>query len=429
MLNRDAHTLSDMTSYAFDDGSKVSTDYDRFYASLLFHVLTPRILKELPAFAGHVPEEVLRSLPKDLLAIPQDKNFSRNVYRWHLNKAVFVLRGYADCPVPLTDDPRVKTTKRNLLSEEGKILLKKLTLMQKHPENTHFSNSLKDVFRAGHKLYLDLDLFITPDTSKFLSFSKKTAALLSEGCYNNCVHCGYGPSAPVRHTPFPVFLNTVLALNKEMILENISYLNSDPIFYRDPIIGADMGDAFFMMREFDLPSPAMVTKGILQPYTKIALLKTPYTKVENITFSLVNLAGEPIKKNIKRVKESIRIARTTNMPMHIQYYDTDRPEQKEKSVAGAFGLAPMSVLGVVPLHIGNWHLNNPDAAYIPSSIKFGRNGNSPALMPDGSIKTFDLNRNDCQFHPVTHANIYEKPPVSSVLSFYEFKARSAGIGL
>lgn len=409
---------------------QTAADFSLFYPCLLFGIFTPRILSEFKEFSSRIPAEVQKVIPEELRTLPLDDSLAPSVYQFHLNRAVSVLTGYSNCSVPLTSDTRVRTRSRNLLSDQGQNLLKRLSHRLKTQDDSR-NGSLLEVLKAGHPLFLDTDLFEEPYFSPLLKFDRPTLLSLSSGCYNHCAHCGYGPAQPVAHTPYPILLKAAEFLHAEGALMPYFHTNSDPISYHDPIIGADAGDVFFSLKELGTPSPAFVTKGVLQPYTKTALLKLAFSHLSHVTFSLVNLPGENYEKNTQRISETTRLARSAGLPYNIQYYHEHQARAHEASVKRQFDVPSHStVLGITPVPLGNWYLNNPHLPDLSASpVFFGPKEDMPVLAPDGSVFTYHYRTTDRQFHAKPRGTIYpssENSSASLSLKFLKDSERGAG---
>ena len=112
-----------------------------------------------------------------------------------------------------------------------------------------------------------------------------------------CSHCGFSAKSPVSHMPYPIFLQLIhlFGRNLRSPYTGVSqfYSDSDPIAYRDYVIGADMGDICRYIQT-ELPQKdslyaTIVSKGVLQKGDDVILAKI--FENSSISLSFVDLPG------------------------------------------------------------------------------------------------------------------------------------------
>ncbi len=154
--------------------------------------------------------------PKIVSMINAETSAMRNqstLNQYWVQRAITVLNGYANCPVPLSRDKRTKTFHRDILSEKGHQCLH---ILEQAYKAKHYTRRLEKLAQqAAQKALLDLSLFIDFDYLQPIVLSdvpyaapnsKNFQVSMTTGCYNGCVHCGFDAKAPVAHMPYPIFL-------------------------------------------------------------------------------------------------------------------------------------------------------------------------------------------------------------------------------
>ncbi len=300
---------------------------------LLMQLYSPVVIKQMAVFGASLDDFFIQNTPPKMWDLAQksplmkDEDIQTEINRFWTKKAINVLSGYQNCSFPITDDLRIDVRKENFLSDKGEKLLQELLISD---VSRHYTDK---AFFAGNKIFLDLDLF------RDFSYLKKIDPIIrvgsydpywpegssfplilsaSSGCYNRCMHCLYEAEPKVRHMPYPVFLKMYHTLGDGESL--LTYADSDPISYYDPIIDADAGDLFIGIKSRGWQMPRdFITKGILKERDKSALLKIALIRYQ-IGLSLVGIDGEVTEKNLKRVRESYRILSKTKVGAHVRYY-------------------------------------------------------------------------------------------------------------
>ena len=328
-----------------------------FQNMVLFGAFNEGVLSRLQK-EDSLPYYIKNGIPDEIKALlnQKEKPTEKDIRRFYLDKAVQVLEGYENCPVPMRlsyKDGRISLTeegektvpsflpkngqekkkgyfdstvgcfiepqKQDLLSEKGHERLKELKACQKKEEIS--DETLRKAIEAGNKFMLDMSLFKDfPGLDQFkekVHEIKNVIVSATCGCYGNCSHCGYNASSNVRHMPYPMIIKIFnqLDLTSKSTIPML-YSDSDPLAYYDPIIGADTGDICYKLREknpgFYTP---IVTKGLLhlQPenifHTKEAVSFGKLLENSQITLSYVDLPGENIPQNTQRIKTTLRVAK------------------------------------------------------------------------------------------------------------------------
>lgn len=190
-----------------------------FLKYILFEFYTPMLCRMIAARQTRLPDRIISSLPSFILtssSLP-DQQIQARIDAFWLQKAIQVLSGYQKVDVPFSTDAGVSRKTMNLLSDQGRNVLKQL---QNAEQRGFFPEALKQVaFRSANKFLLDLNHFISfPQIAEADSFSStaRMTVSLSTGCYNRCVHCAYEAEPPVSHMPYPIFLRLVEAFGSRL---------------------------------------------------------------------------------------------------------------------------------------------------------------------------------------------------------------------
>ncbi len=320
---------------------------------LLAEVYSPTVLRIAQQHWSELPFYVKESLDTEIVSLilnPVD-NMQAALNQYWIQRAVKVLRGYADCQVPFSDDKRIVVPHRDLLSKKGH---KQLSLLEQAIAENRSTNQLgKQARAAAQKAGLDLTLFIDMDYLDILNqnrfgLCKNIDVSMTSGCYNGCVHCGYEAKAPVSHMPYPIFLKVAQKIYGTASFQGPCYIytDSDPIAYRDPIINADSGDVIMMMNTIlknkDKSNIQFVTKGVLTKRDEIAFgkivhhanlfrfkQKNDWRPVMGLDISFVDLPGEAVAKNFERVKRTLEICMAIDpkVDFTLRYYVLPEQEQ------------------------------------------------------------------------------------------------------
>ncbi len=358
---------------------------------VLYGIFTIPVLRQLKS-QNYLPFYVEKSIPaeiKEILNQPEN-TWGNSIKQYYIQRGIKVLDGYKKCPVPMSDDSRIKGDTVDILSWSGKRLLKRLkTALQ----NKIYPNDyVYDAFFASNKFLLNLDLF------KNLSFLENNEYLkldkfhlsLSSGCYNRCSHCAFDATAPVCHMPYPIALKILSILKKNESQNPILYTDSDPLAYRDKIISADTGDVIISLYNQSPLGFPVLTKGILLPDDDVVLAKiglhTP------VILSSVNLPGENVIQNQKRITQSLMIL--DQLP-------------KEKKDLMTYHTVNQIDEANPPALLGRW-IDTTQKYGIQLSANVKVSDDFVALMPNGDFMQFYLNENN-RFGRKVINNIYRMP--------------------
>ncbi len=396
---------------------------------LLVEMYTPTVLACAKEQWKTLPFYVTESLDPAIVELihnpPAQVQSALN--RYWIERAVNVLRGYADCPVPFARDTRGRGPRYDLLSEKGRA---RLQILEYAVSTNAATNKLATLARsAAQKADLDLDLFV--DLSYMDAIAQHDVTVtMSSGCDNGCVHCGFEARAPVSHMPYPVFLKlTQHCTTKRWDHTCYIYSDSDPITYQDPIINADAGDAVRALVDvLDFPKIIRIpflTKGVLTKRDEIAFGKVVHHQklidrcfYFGVGLSFVDLPGEAVDKNIARIKRTVQIYRDItgkNPPVkHLHLPGTTQVREETLSLVKAAPgqLRPISSdTDIVP--VGRW-----DTASKQLKIKRKQNPDARSsereFSEDGYIVGSNLMIYDVYLHTEKGANKYVWQPLCSV---------------
>ncbi len=342
---------------------------------LLAEIYSSTVFRQARAVWNDLPFYVRENIPtaiqKLILTPMPSKKCTEMINRYWLKRGIEVLEGYRNCPIPLSNDKRIHGVHftgayRNLLSFKGE---RRLALLKRAQEEGRISNALAQKAKEGaHKFLLDFDLFVGFDYLKsiphnarvqeFIKNQKKEyepdmQVVLTSGCYNGCVHCGYGATGPVSHMPYPLFFKLFKLVHPcPTSTFPLIYADSDPISYHDPIINADTGDVMLALGEMYKHSPeiSFLTKGVLTKKDEVTLAKVVHnTRDEmrhtkdnkvflNFAFSFVDLPGENVNHNLKRLQRTQKIYnQITPALMNIRHYALNRAETVSNDILSQYG--------------------------------------------------------------------------------------------
>lgn len=306
---------------------------------LSMQVYSPAFLKHLnvkisvetidPIELATIPTEI-RNIAASLSEM-DEQEIQERIDRYWVKKAVFVLSKYQNCSVPFSDTNQgeLNGIGENLLSKKGEKVLS--TLNQALQTGVITSKIVKMALRAGHKFYMDEDLYKEWDISpKSLMFpliqhetNKKFADVyptlqLTKGCLNQCSHCLMRATPTLTHMPYPMFLTLhkrlwnvykklpivqgeKLGFNEDLLFYKF-FFDSDSLSYHDDIIGADAGDIFLRIYYNQAPISIM-TKGVNTFTSKKALFKMANKTA--LVLSFVDTPLENMSRNIKQITETL----------------------------------------------------------------------------------------------------------------------------
>lgn len=336
---------------------------------LLAEIYSPIVLTLMKEKWEALPFYVQKSIPSEILEIASTKgteNIQTQLNQYWLNRAIQVLSGYQNCPIPLTKDKRINGPRRNLLSSKGE---KQLAFLKQAQARQRMSSRIMEMaLESAHKFLLNLDLFIGFDYLNSFEFNKEykdtrssraptLQVIMTSGCYNGCVHCGYSATAPVYHMPYPLFLKLFKTVYSQKSMDNyffpFIYGNSDPVSYQDSIINADSGDVMLAFKRlYSKPiNISFLTKGILIKKDEVSLAKVLHhtkdkSKVElGFLFSFVDLPGENVNKNLVRLKRTQEIFNSI-LPgkMSIRHYAVDGMETFDSKFISQFGKVDRDIM-------------------------------------------------------------------------------------
>ncbi|MDD3668764.1 MAG: hypothetical protein PHX68_00475 [Alphaproteobacteria bacterium] len=294
------------------------TESDNLVICLLFDIFSAEIVRAARGKWDRLPAYLHASIPKSMCTIireaPENSNVQSTIDAWYVNRAAYLLKSYSRCLVPYSADGRVPAARVDLLSQDGAHRLAELT--QALSSGNLTPEIVEKAFGASSRFFLDLDLFkdVDPVLDIRNPITQKTAAeesaaylclSASSGCHNACVHCGFNGCGPVSHMPYPLFSKLYRLFHQNSPPAAIQrYLDSDPLHYMDPIIGADAGDIALTLNAVYWNQLIPTTKGVLFGTDK-AVLEKMYAIAPHIVLSHVALPGEPAQKNMRRLADSL----------------------------------------------------------------------------------------------------------------------------
>ena len=305
----------------------------------LMQVYSPTFLEHLnkkisdgtidPIELALIPTEI-RNLAVSSITM-DEKAIQESIDRYWIKRAVFVLSRYQNCSIPFSDANQGEINGRgeNLLSKKGETVLS--TLNQALQTGVITNKIVKMALRAGHKFYMDEDLYKEWDISpKSLLFpliqqetNKKFADIyptlqLTKGCLNQCSHCLMRATPTLTHMPYPMFLSLhkhlwktyrklpiiqgeKIGFNEDLLFYKF-FFDSDSLSYHDDIMGADVGDVFLRLHYNNIPVSIM-TRGVNTFTSKKALYKMANETA--IALSFVDTPLENMSRNIKQLTETL----------------------------------------------------------------------------------------------------------------------------
>ncbi len=314
---------------------------ENLYDFLIYNIYSPLILREWNRRKNKIPNYINAQVPSFFKSLMEqtlsNEQLQEKIHFFWINKAIQVLSGYQACSIPLSEDNRVEKITYNLLSPKGRNWLYRFKHFQEQGQVP--INTGHEAFYAANKFLLDLDLFISLGYLRNCSLlnnaqQSNLTISMSSGCYNGCCHCGYEAKGPVSHMPYPILLKLYFLFDKQTHPAYL-YADSDPISYRDPIIGADCGDVIHYVSLKGQFMPSFITKGPLKKENNTALAKV--MEKTPVLLSLIDLPGErDVEQNKRRIEEVFDIAkdipkeRLLQMPI-VRRYSFDELSKKEKT--------------------------------------------------------------------------------------------------
>ena len=339
-----------------DIPQKASSFLENF---LLFEIYSPIIVRlahnrweELPRYVKGAVHPEMQQL------IQESDDFSKDELQKKINahiivRAVNILSGYKNCPIPLTKDKSIPVIQKNLLSPRGEWALKRLLFASCHNEWTRAMADL--ALHSSHKFLMNMDCYkkVQLTQKDADSFVLKTSSKekddfiyyfpvvqLTQGCTNGCSHCFCDAKNHLTYMPYPLWRGLYESLDKYYkYYEGLEWGNtvikrklffkkekqeihsypysfsrffhdSDPSQYYDDIMGVDGGDIalFVTSRGGDY---YFLTKGITDNFSRRAIAKA--SKVTPIDLSFLDTPKENIQKNIKQLKETINLVHSVPM--------------------------------------------------------------------------------------------------------------------
>ena len=145
---------------AKDNSKKVSSFLEEY---LLFEIYSPIVMRLAHQRWNELPYYVRDSVHPEMKELIQKANhFStlelQEKIRAHLIvRAINVLLGYKNCPIPLTKDKHIPVVHQNILSNRGEWVLRRLLHAACHQEYTHDMAEL--ALRASHKFLMNTDYY------------------------------------------------------------------------------------------------------------------------------------------------------------------------------------------------------------------------------------------------------------------------------
>lgn len=178
------------------------------------------------------------------------------------------------------------------------------------------------------------------------------------------------------------------------------YADSDPLSYRDPIIGADAADVVHFLKNTvplqNRQDIAFLTKGILQKKDEETIAKLAMGRYK-MTLSVLLLPGEPIHQNIRRTLKTIDVYCRSGG-------EQDQINGRIFSVDGQQGVSQLNGMGVFfgkykPCLTGRWadtvQAHSLDAAaYLENGFGAAQN---LVIRADGSVWLNTLNADTHQY--------------------------------
>ena len=312
----------------------VQDDFNFVHGFLMFGIYSPTVIREAKKNWEKLPEHVKNCIPNEIEDLIQksdelsDVLLKEKLNTYAVNKAIRILSGYQNMLFPLTNDKYVKTSRYNLLSQEGEAALRTLKTAKNQKRFTDVTADLAT--RTSHKFLMDFKYYKIPVITEemanvLLLYGKSPFApdvisyappilKLSKGCTNNCSHCMNCAEPHISHMPYPLWCGLHHAFYKYYKEPKIGrftnpfeyfYEDNDPISYYDPIIEADAGDIAFFCRIQGAPFK-FTTKGITNEASRKAISKAAAVSTE-IVLSFVDTPKENMTHNINQMQETIRL--------------------------------------------------------------------------------------------------------------------------
>lgn len=349
---------------------------------LLFQFFSPSVLIQARRDWKTVPTYIQRGVPQEI----QDLIFSNIAYEsleekvnaFWVAKGIALLSSYQDCPAFFSDQKK-NSLRINLLSPTGETILNELKEAQR--ANIYTSRTRRNAFVCGNKFYLPGMLFrsmshldVIPYEWRTYRYDEKKEEMreaitisLSKGCYNGCSHCGFSAQEDeVIHMPWPLFKQIYHTLLPQDPSETdytgfFIYHDSDPISYRDPIAGIDVGDVVLYLNRMYGIEPAFMTKGISSKKQADALCKA--AEGTFIGVSIIDLPGEKnVMHNFGRIKKtldafaSVPVQRRRSQLIEANYFAYAGYEKGDISIFEPY--IKSGILGkircITPAFVGRW---------------------------------------------------------------------------
>jgi len=279
----------------------------------------------LPAVYGFaVPDDMKKLLDRVRLRKPDEAMRETMLYDYWHARAKRILEGYCDYRRPVLDYDRltpIAYESINLLSAEGKRLLAGLEAGARLPIAALKSAAKKDELDLS--LFIDMDPMIDgfevsmgyPIMNGLKQNINKFACI--SGCMNGCSVCAEMSQPYIHCMPFPIYLK-VLSRFKDFpvrteanpVLHVVQFDDSDPLFYFDPVIGADMGDLYRRADNMDIMLDCC-TRGFAEfgGVAELAMRKKFYSKLSPYADISVLFCGEgaELDRNLHMVDNLLKV--------------------------------------------------------------------------------------------------------------------------
>ncbi|MBE6446864.1 MAG: hypothetical protein E7021_05640 [Alphaproteobacteria bacterium] len=301
---------------------------------LLFQIYSPEIIRQAFRRWPEVPEFIRQSTPEDAEDLIEssfmfsEDELKSKINRYYIENAVWVLKNYQNCAVPLTKDPIVKQTQRKLTSKQGD---KALKILQKAKEKKQWTDKMaKLAVACSHKFLFDPKYYrqfnITAGLANAMAIPhldekanptgdyRFPAIQLTKGCTNNCSHCCERAEPHLSHMPWPIFTALYDSFNKHYRHykqeKTDAYFcqffdDSDMLSYHDPIMGVDSGDVCHWI-DARKGYNQILTRGVTDKKSEIALAKATLSNCP-ISVSFVDTPKENMPHNINQLNKTLDI--------------------------------------------------------------------------------------------------------------------------